>query len=135
MGDRAADDGLPYEDAVMKKLLLPAAAVAATLAFLDFRQESPPAPPHKPYGSLPVHFEPASAAGTFVSRGRGFALELGTTGAQVHLTRGTASAEVSLAAYAGQRVRLTLRTESGPAGDVTGDWAGWERPRLIWQIP
>ena len=80
----------------MKKLLLPAAAVAATLAFLGFHEESPPAVPDKPYGSLPVHFEPASMAGTFVSRGRGFALELGTQGAQVHLARGTATAQVSL---------------------------------------
>ena len=64
MGDRAADDGLPYEDAVMKKLLLPAAAVAATLAFLGFRQSPPPAAPDEPYGSLPAHFEPASVAGT-----------------------------------------------------------------------
>ncbi len=79
----------------MKKLLLPAAAVAAALAFLEFRQD-PPAAPDEPYGSLPAHFEPASVAGTFVSRGRGFALELGATGAQVHLARGTAAAEVSL---------------------------------------
>lgn len=39
---------------------------------------------------------------------------------------------VSLAPYAGQGITLTLSTESGPAGDGTGDWAGWETPRLFW---
>jgi hypothetical protein len=43
--------------------------------------------------------------------------------------------EVSLADYAGQEVTLTLATETGPVGDGTGDWAGWETPRLIWIIP
>ncbi|MGD2049559.1 MAG: hypothetical protein PVH03_08690, partial [Chloroflexota bacterium] len=37
--------------------------------------------------------------------------------------------------YAGQRILLTLRTEVGPAGDGTGDWAGWEIPRLLWDMP
>lgn len=41
---------------------------------------------------------------------------------------------VSLAAYAGQPVTLTLQTEVGPAGDGTGDWAGWETPRLFWEV-
>jgi hypothetical protein len=38
---------------------------------------------------------------------------------------------VSLADYAGQSIILTLSTESGPAGDTTGDWAGWEMPRIV----
>lgn len=38
-----------------------------------------------------------------------------------------------LAKYAGQTVTLTLRTEAGTAGDATGDWAGWETPRLLWE--
>lgn len=43
--------------------------------------------------------------------------------------------EVPLAAYAGHEVTLVLTTEAGPAGDGTGDWAGWEEPRLLWSIP
>ena len=42
---------------------------------------------------------------------------------------------VSLADYAGQRVRLIVRTEAGPAGDSTGDWAGLASPRLLWELP
>ena len=42
-------------------------------------------------------------------------------------------ATVPLVEYAGQTVTLTLTTEAGAAGDSTGDWAGWETPRLIWQ--
>ncbi|MFN2136362.1 MAG: glycosyltransferase family 39 protein [Candidatus Promineifilaceae bacterium] len=36
-----------------------------------------------------------------------------------------------LAEYANQTVTITLGVDSGPAGDGTGDWAGWERPRLV----
>ena len=43
--------------------------------------------------------------------------------------------EISLADYAGQQVTLTLTTESGPAGDSTGDWSGWVAPRLMWISP
>ena len=63
-------------------------------------------------------------------------------GDMVELYRATISNEVddrrwhdvaiSLADYAGQAVTLTLATETGPQGDPTGDWAGWETPRLIW---
>lgn len=42
---------------------------------------------------------------------------------------------IPLAKYAGQHVRLTLVTENGPSGDGTGDWAGWETPRLMWSVP
>lgn len=42
---------------------------------------------------------------------------------------------VPLNKYAGQRIVLTLKTEVGPAGDGTGDWAGWEIPRLLWDMP
>jgi hypothetical protein len=42
---------------------------------------------------------------------------------------------VSLAQYAGEHIALTLTTEAGPIGDATGDWAGWERPRLMWSLP
>ena len=38
---------------------------------------------------------------------------------------------VSLAKYAGQTVRLTLRTEPGPRDDFTGDWAGWGQPLIV----
>jgi hypothetical protein len=34
-----------------------------------------------------------------------------------------------------QNIVLVLTTESGPAGDGTGDWAGWESPRLLWEPP
>lgn len=43
-------------------------------------------------------------------------------------------ATLSLAEYAGQTITLTFHTESGPNGDTTGDWAGWETPRLIWEV-
>ncbi|MFO7536447.1 MAG: glycosyltransferase family 39 protein [Chloroflexota bacterium] len=43
------------------------------------------------------------------------------------------AAYISLADYAGQPVRLTLATEGGPQGDVTGAWAGWHRPKIVWQ--
>jgi hypothetical protein len=40
-------------------------------------------------------------------------------------------ASVSLAPYAGQAITLTLETQVGPAGDATGDWAGWDDPRVV----
>lgn len=40
---------------------------------------------------------------------------------------------VSLADYAGQSLTITLTTDIGPAADSTGDWAGWDTPRLIWE--
>jgi hypothetical protein len=43
--------------------------------------------------------------------------------------------EISLADYAGQKVILTLATENGPAGDGTGDWAGWETPHILFVSP
>ncbi len=42
-------------------------------------------------------------------------------------------ARVSLADLAGQRVTLTFITETGPAGDGTADWAGWDSPRILRQ--
>jgi hypothetical protein len=41
---------------------------------------------------------------------------------------------IPLTEYAGQDVILTLVTEVGPAGDGTGDWAGWERPRIMMEL-
>lgn len=41
------------------------------------------------------------------------------------------TAELSLDSYAGESIALTLATETGPAGDGTGDWAGWGRPRIL----
>ena len=41
--------------------------------------------------------------------------------------------EISLNSYANQRVSLSLQTEPGPAGDVTGDWAIWDRPGIWWE--
>jgi hypothetical protein len=38
---------------------------------------------------------------------------------------------IDLSAYAGQQVRLTLRTLPGPAGDGRYDWAGWGTPMII----
>jgi hypothetical protein len=43
--------------------------------------------------------------------------------------------EVSLAEYAGQEVTIIITAETGPSGDGTVDWAGWEEPRLMWSIP
>jgi len=43
--------------------------------------------------------------------------------------------DVPLAKYANQNIFLKLSTEVGPAGDGTGDWAGWEIPRLLWDMP
>ena len=33
--------------------------------------------------------------------------------------------------FAGQTVTFSLRAESGPAGHGTGDWAGWDSPRVV----
>ncbi len=41
---------------------------------------------------------------------------------------------VPLSDFAGQEIILTLSAEEGPAGDGTGDWAGWETPRLLWEV-
>lgn len=41
---------------------------------------------------------------------------------------------ISLAEYVGQEVTLSLETTAGPAGDDTADWAGWETPRLMWDV-
>ena len=38
---------------------------------------------------------------------------------------------VPLDEFAGQTVTFTLATEAGPAGDGTGDWAGWDAPRIV----
>jgi len=38
---------------------------------------------------------------------------------------------LSLAAYAGEPITLTLQTGPGPAADFTADWAGWETPRIM----
>jgi len=51
------------------------------------------------------------------------------TGASVDQTWHTG--RISLAAYAGQEVDITLVAEPGPAGDYTGDWAGWADLLLI----
>lgn len=42
--------------------------------------------------------------------------------------------ELPLTDYAGQSITLTLTTEAGPAGDATGDWAGWSTPRIMWAV-
>ncbi len=43
--------------------------------------------------------------------------------------------ELPLDDYSGQEVILSLATEAGPAGDATGDWAGWETPRILRRAP
>jgi hypothetical protein len=40
---------------------------------------------------------------------------------------------IPLEKYRGQNVTLSLSTENGPVGDGTGDWAGWEYPRIVWE--
>jgi tetratricopeptide (TPR) repeat protein len=40
--------------------------------------------------------------------------------------------EVPLRQYAGQTITLTLETDPGPQGDTTGDWAGWDTPRIAY---
>ena len=42
--------------------------------------------------------------------------------------------EVPLRQYAGQTITLTLETDPGPKGDTTGDWAGWESPRVVYAV-
>jgi hypothetical protein len=97
----------------------------------------------------PVKFSSriAQAPASWVWGGDGvtFVLRLETAGGQpVELFRqyleNTAanhnwhSVSLSLADYAGQHVTLILTTEEGPAGDGTGDWAGWETPRLLYLV-
>lgn len=41
--------------------------------------------------------------------------------------------EIPLSKYTSQKVSLTLQTETGPAGDETGDWAIWDRPGIWWE--
>lgn len=41
--------------------------------------------------------------------------------------------DVSLAAFAGRAITLTLETAPGPSGDTTGDWAGWDSPRIVFE--
>jgi len=38
---------------------------------------------------------------------------------------------VSLDEYASQTVLLMLLTDPGPSGYITGDWAGWDSPRIV----
>jgi 4-amino-4-deoxy-L-arabinose transferase-like glycosyltransferase len=45
--------------------------------------------------------------------------------------RGWHAVALPLDAFAGQTVTITLATEAGPAGDGTGDWAGWDSPRVV----
>ena len=40
---------------------------------------------------------------------------------------------IPLDAFSGQEVTITLTTEPGPKGDSTGDWAGFEVPRILWR--
>ncbi len=38
---------------------------------------------------------------------------------------------IDLSPYGGRTLQLILRTGPGPAGDFTGDWAGWGMPRIV----
>lgn len=40
-------------------------------------------------------------------------------------------AQVDLTPWAGRMIRLTLTLDPGPAGDTTGDWAGWGDLQLV----
>ena len=42
---------------------------------------------------------------------------------------------IPLQQYAGQAVTFTLVAEPGPNGDFSGDWAGWESPIIMWDVP
>ncbi len=42
---------------------------------------------------------------------------------------------ISLQQYAGQVVTFTLMTEPGPNLDFSGDWAGWESPLIMRDVP
>ena len=42
---------------------------------------------------------------------------------------------IPLQQYAGQVVTFTLMSEPGPNGDFSGDWAGWESPLIMWDVP
>jgi hypothetical protein len=46
-------------------------------------------------------------------------------------TRSWREREVSLAEYAGREIIVEFRTDSGPRGNASGDWASWGEPRLI----
>ena len=42
--------------------------------------------------------------------------------------------DIPLDRFAGQTVTLTLQTDPGPQGDTTGDWAGWDSPRIVYVL-
>jgi hypothetical protein len=48
--------------------------------------------------------------------------------------RGWYDVRVPMEQYAGQTITLTLVTDPGPAGDTTGDWAGWDSPRIVYAL-
>ncbi len=52
--------------------------------------------PGSKLAQLPLHFEPASAAGTYVARGAGYTLELATHAATLHLRRPGGAASLAL---------------------------------------
>ena len=79
----------------MKRMLLPAAAIAATLVFVGLRHEPPSSPGAEAFSIPPPHFEP-TGANRFAARAAGFALELDDSGSRMRLTRGALSTSVSL---------------------------------------
>jgi hypothetical protein len=79
----------------MKKWLLPAAAVAATLAFVGLRLDPQPVPVARGFATLPPHFEP-SGDNAYAARAAGVALELDDSGSRMRLARGTRATTVSL---------------------------------------
>jgi len=76
---------------------------------------------------------------TFDWPGDGVTFELLVNGERVfleHLDKETARQGwrrrvLDLTPWAGQGVVLVLGTTSGPAGDTTGDWAGWGEPQVV----
>ncbi|MCP4423332.1 MAG: hypothetical protein GY803_02460, partial [Chloroflexi bacterium] len=57
---------------------------------------------------------------------------------QQHISNNTVDRDwhevaIPLTDFTGQTITLTLATDPGPNGDFTGDWAGWETPRIVYQ--
>jgi hypothetical protein len=105
-------------------------------AGLSYRLDLPPAP-------VCLRFDIAMFPDSWTWGGDGatFIVDVEAEGGEVRLFESYLSNDptdrrwhanlVDLSSYGGQSVTLTLRTAPGPAGDYTGDWAGWGLPRIV----